>query len=353
MTKTRPILAKWLNSLAFSRSGKTGQAAAVGRRAESSMMNVANGRNAAVAAAGLALAGFTSSVDANIMRSLADNQAHIDRGNQFTLAGRAAQGLGGGVVSMRITAPGTSVAINYSGVALRSFADGSGWILGTNHPVGDLANNGFGAETITVGLSGNYITSGETRLTVTNSVALSGSGSRDPNRRDMRLYFVSSGLPQFTPMQLITMDQVPLGAHLDFAGFGRWGTQANGFQPTTGDIRGFVAEYDTASNPGSSFSTQFYRQALTAPSDSTPLLGRGATGYSGCYVGYGNSPCGLGAYTNNGTLFQGYTGFGFFDANTISEINQITSVPTPGAFGMMIMGAFGAAVWRPTRKEER
>jgi hypothetical protein len=314
------------------------------------MVNVANGSKVAVAAAGLALAGFTSSVDANIMRSLADNQAHIDRGNQFTLAGRAAQGLGGGVVSMRITAPGTSVAINYSGVALRSFADGSGWILGTNHPVGDLANNGFGAETITVGLSGNYITSGETRLTVTNSVALSGSGSRDPNRRDMRLYFVSSGLPQFTPMQLITMDQVPLGAYIDFAGFGRWGTQADGFQQTSGDIRGFVARYDDAATTGG-FSTEFYRQARVGSNDQTNLLGRGASGYSGCYAGYNNFLCGIVSYGTNGTVFQGSTGFNFFDQNTIAEINQITSVPSPGAFGMMIVGAFGAAVWRPTRKQ--
>ncbi len=350
MTKTRPILAKWLKPLAFSRSGKTGQAAAFGCRAESSMVNVANGSKVAVAAAGLALAGFTSSVDANIMRSLADNQAHIDRGNQFTLAGRAAQGLGGGVVSMRITAPGTSVAINYSGVALRSFADGSGWILGTNHPVGDLANNGFGAETITVGTWGNYMTSGETRLTVTQSVALSGSGSRDPNRRDMRLYFVSSGLPQFTPMQLITMDQVPLGAHLDFAGFGRWGTQADGFQQTSGDIRGFVSPYLSTSVNGG-FSPSFYQQATASNVDGTTLLGRGAAGYSGGGCFYGSSLAGVMAFATNGTGFAGNTGFGFFDQATISEINQITSVPSPGAFGMMVIGAFGTLVWRPNRKE--
>ena len=302
-----------------------------------------------VTVAAMALAGFSAESEANIMRSLADNQAHIDRGNQFTLSGRAAQGLGGGVVSMRITAPGTSVAINYSGVAIRSFADGSGWILGTNHPVGDLSGSGFGHETITVGLSGNYITSGETRLTVTQSLALSGSGSRDPNSRDMRLYFVSGGLPPFPQMQLVTMDQVPLNSHLDFAGFGRWGTQANGFQTTTGDVRSFVAQYASVGTSGG-YSNQFYRQALTAPSDTTPSLGRGASGYSGCYVGYENMMCGIGEYTTNGTIFQGNTGFNFFDQNVVAEINQITSVPTPGGVAAFTIAA--AAFGRRGRRRD-
>jgi hypothetical protein len=338
MTKTRPILAKWLKPLAFSRSGKTGQAAAFGRRAESSMVNVANGSKVAVAAAGLALAGFSSSVDANIMRSLADNQAHIDRGNQFTLAGRAAQGLGGGVVSMRITAPGTSVAINYSGVALRSFADGSGWILGTNHPVGDLANNGFGAETITVGLSGNYIASGETRLTVTNSVALSGSGSRDPNRRDMRLYFVSSGLPQFTPMQLITIDQIAIGSYFDMAGFGQYGSPASGTLPRSGDVRGFVCRYDGGA-VDAGYSPAFYRQGLTFNSDSTALLGRTAQGYSGSGVFSAGSLAGINCFGTNGSSFTGVSGFNYFDQSVIAEINQVTSVPAPGAAAMFGLAA--------------
>jgi len=302
-----------------------------------------------VTVAAMVLSGFNAESEGNIMRSLGDNQGHIDRGNQFTLLGRAAQGLGGGVVSMRITAPGTSVAINYSGVAIRSFADGSGWILGTNHPVGDLSGSGFGHETITVGLSGNYITSGETRLTVTQSVALLGSGSRDPNSRDMRLYFVSGGLPQFTPMQLVTMDQVPLNSYLDFAGFGRWGTQANGFQTTTGDVRSFVAQYASASTSGG-YSNQFYRQALTAPSDTTPSLGRGASGYSGCYVGYENMMCGIVEYGTNGTIFQGNTGFNFFDHNVVAEINQITSVPTPGGVAAITIAA-AAFGWRGRRRD--
>jgi hypothetical protein len=264
--------------------------------------------------------------EACIMRDLSLNPAHIAFGNQFTLAGRAAVGFSGGVVSIFITAPGTTITIRYSGVALKSYADGSGWILASNHPNGDLSGLGYGEETVTVGLAANNLTSGETRLSVTRMVVLSDSGSRDPNRRDLRLYYVPAGLPQFPPMEMLTMDQVPLGSHLSFAGFGRWGSESAGFQPTSGDIRGFVAQYVSTGTSGG-FSSSFYRQALTAPSDSTPLLGRGASGYSGGGVFFQEMLCGIMQYGTNGTIFQGNTGFNYFTQALIDEINQITACP--------------------------
>jgi|GEM_PF-6010215 len=293
----------------------------------------------------LALTGVNSSTNANIMRDLSLNQSHIDRGNLSTIQQRSLMGLGGGVVSMRITAPGTSLAINYSGVAIRSFADGSGWILGTNHPVGDFTGAGFGQESITVGLAGNYITSGETRLNVSYSVPLSGSGFRDPNRRDMRLYLVESGMPQFTPMHLIAMDQVPLNSYLSFGGFGQYGSPAAGILPRSGDIRGFVSLYESTNITGG-FSTAFYREAVTYNADGTGDLGRATSGYSGGGGFYLNNLCGIMSYGTNGSGFAGVNGFGFFDTQTIIEINQVTSVPAPSAIGLLGLLGVGAVVAR-------
>jgi len=305
-----------------------------------------------ILAGALALAGFggvNSSTYANIMRDLSLNQSHIDRGNRSTIQQRSSMGLGGGVVSMRITAPGTSLAINYSGVAIRSFADGSGWILGTNHPVGDFTGAGFGQESITVGLAGNYITSGETRLNVSYSVPLSGSGFRDPNRRDMRLYLVESGMPQFTPMQLIAMDQVPLNSYLSFGGFGQYGSPAAGILPRSGDIRGFVSLYESTTT-SAGYTSEFYRQTVTYNADGTIALGRGAQGYSGGGGFYQNYLCGVINHGTNGSGFSGITGFNFFDATSLAEIDQITSVPSPSTLG--VLAAVGIVAYGSRRRSQ-
>ena len=322
MTKTRPILAKWLNSLAFSRSGKTGHAAAFGRRAESSMMNIANGRNAAVAAAGLALTAMTAPSQGGLTSgTFAEHQAF---GQNYLVGGSAVAQTGGAVVGFRA----------YSNVFAGGQQDTTATMLSDRYGM-------IGYHQINQILNSNPTFEISTGPNAQNNRGLVVSISRlilFPNGSQ-----VSTSLPEYVIFELsqplvgvrpVTIGSAVPGQSLGSAGFGSWANPGGSFVRTF-DVTGGVGPVRATNLNG--YSSQYYFQTAFDPLYT--LNWRGANGDSGApaFDAAGNL-IGMTVAGTNGTGAFGQTTFLRLDNPTV--YNDIAPyIPSPGAAVPLALGA--------------
>lgn len=321
MTKTRPILAKWLNSLAFSRSGKTGHAAAFGRRAESSMMNVANGRNAAVAAAGLALAGVTAPSQGGLISGTsAEHQAF---GQNYLVGGSAVAQTGGAVVGFRA----------YSNVFAGGQQNSTATMLSDRYAL--VGYHQVNPATITnatfeISTGPNAQNNRALVVAVSRLITFATGSNNDPSLPEYAIVELAQPVPGVRP---VTIGSAVPGQSLASAGFGSWANPGGTFVRDY-NIRGGVGP--VASFNSNLYSPEFYFQTRFEPG--VAMNWRGAPGDSGspAFDASGN----LIGITIGGTLGSGTVGqTTFLRLDNPAVYNDLApNIPSPGAAGTLALG---------------
>jgi hypothetical protein len=311
-----------LKPLAFSRSGKTGQAAAFGRRAESSMVNVANGSKVAVAAAGLALAGFGPRADAGLISGTsAEHQAF---GQNYLVGGSAVATTGGGSVGVRA----------YSNVFAGGQQNTTGTMLSDRYVL-------IGYHQVNQILNSNPTFEISTGPNAQNNRGLVVSVSRlilFPNGSQ-----VSTSLPEYAVLELsqavpgvmpVTIGSATTNQSLASAGFGSWANPGGTFVRDF-NIRGGMGPVMSQNDGG--YSSTYYFSTLFSPGIN--LNWRGGNGDSGspAFDSSGNL-VGVAMAATNGSGAFGSTVFLRLD-NPVVMSDLAPYIPTPGTAVALALGS--------------
>jgi hypothetical protein len=318
-----------LKPLAFSRSGKTGQAAAFGRRAESSMVNVANGRKVAVAAAGLALAGFGGTTEGSLVRDLANDPQHRSLGQSYLMGGSGVANTGGAAGSFQIAVAGGGIRIGSGG-----FWNSDTYIT-TAHSLRGLTITDPSAITVSTGANG-INSRGEVR-TVSQIIYSPWGAGDNPNLPDIIAFRLSSPVAGINQAVIASAGT---GAMLTHVGFGNYGDPTTGEIFTDGNVRGFRAPIQ--SFVSNDFNPAYYAGTLFRSDVNDALNGKGLARDSGGFV---FAPDGVYGHMVASTLGASGVGTTYIQRWDSPEITSfLTNIPSPGAASIgLLAGVYFAA----------